>query len=187
MRRTALTCVLCVLVIALLLVWTSPSQAAPTSHVFVADYIDRVFLEPVHSVITGDMLIHNRDVHGIPIVDQLVLLKLETNLGSWTGGQPFTRHNNFGCVKAFPGRASLFRDLVPGRFWHWSSYWYSWDTPAHTQRQCRQSHSCWNGDLPDRNQRDWALSPSSYNRTLPISLNCGNSVEVGTSSPISRP
>lgn len=128
-----LLCALCVLLIVSLWGSTSPAQAAPREH--VSDYLDRVFLEPVHSVLTGDMFIHNRDVHGIPIVDQMVLLRLETTLGCTSGGSHPTMSwavaaSNFGCVKWFKTRWT--KDMgtpPPGRIWHWSSYWYRWDTP----------------------------------------------------------
>lgn len=103
------------------------AQSSPAKHVHVSDYIDQVFLEPRHSVLTGDMFIHLRDVHHIPIVDAMVLLQMETTMGA---PNVFTRHNNFGCVKYFQKRTVLFRNLVPGTFWYWGSRWYSWKTPA---------------------------------------------------------
>lgn len=123
MKRLILVCVLA---IALLLVWISPSLAAPTNHLHVSDYIDKTFLEPVHSVLTGDMFVHNRDYHGIPIVDQLVLLKMESTLGAsnWA-----TNANNFGCVKYFKARTILFGKPVPNYIWHWGSRWYKFRTP----------------------------------------------------------
>jgi hypothetical protein len=136
MRKLILLFVLCVLAIVSLWVWISPAAAAPTKHVFVADFIDQRFLEPVHSVITGDMLIHNRDVHHIPIIAQMVLLRLETTLGATTGGANpkmswAVRANNFGCVKWYATRWKAdWGPPPPGRIWHWSSWWYKWKTPA---------------------------------------------------------
>jgi hypothetical protein len=124
------------LALVLVLVLSSVALAAPHQHVFVADFIDKTFLEPVHSVLTGAMFVHNRDVHGIPIVDQMVLLKLESTLGCTSGGLHPSMSwavagNNFGCVKWFQTRWTKDMGTVPpGRIWHWSSYWYKWDTPA---------------------------------------------------------
>jgi hypothetical protein len=101
-------------------------QSKPT----LAQYIDTAILAPYHSVITGSMIVYNRDHYGIPIVAQLCLLKIETNLGSPTGGYPFTQRNNFGCIRWYASRTALMGSPVPGRFWHWSSYWYRWATPS---------------------------------------------------------
>jgi hypothetical protein len=85
-----------------------PAKKYPTT----ASLLDAEFLQPVHSVIPGQCFVDNWNWYGIEVLPQLVILSLETSLGSNGEG---AKHNNFGNVKA--GSGGKWEEFSDGT-WH---------------------------------------------------------------------
>lgn len=146
---------------------TRPVAAADaTAKPTLAQFINTKILAPYHSVLTGQEFIYNRDHYGIPIIDQLVLMKIETNLGNTTGGahpkmSVFVKYNNFGCVKYYKGRITP----NPGTFVVWNAKWYRWSTPSAGMIGWAKFVSTWGKGsfLKNLKARNWLAVARTYN------------------------
>lgn len=65
-----------------------------------AAMIDRVFLQPHHSPITGAMVVSLREWYGIQPLWTLSILGAETSMGDPVLGGRLVGYNNFGCMRA---------------------------------------------------------------------------------------
>jgi hypothetical protein len=72
----------------------------PKKYPTTASLLDAEFLRPVKSRIAGQSFVDNWNWYGIEVLPQLVILHLETSLGSNGEG---AKHNNFGNIKAGSG------------------------------------------------------------------------------------
>jgi peptidoglycan hydrolase CwlO-like protein len=107
---------------------TSPAEIAAQ-----AAYIERTFLQPRGSILTGQMVMDVWIKYGISPAMSLTVLNAESGMGSlkW-GGRLVTEANNFGCIRyrettswlQWPPPISHGKILVGG------SYWMTFPSPS---------------------------------------------------------
>lgn len=93
-----------------------------------AQFIERAFLKPHHSRLTGDMFTSLRRWYGIEPLWTLTILGAETSLGDPRLGGPLVGVNNFGCIRA--GKASTpWAKLACGVITVNDRVWWRFKTP----------------------------------------------------------
>ena len=169
MKKHLFVCILCLLVVGFLLIsiLVSPAKAMTTgngsSHVWVGTFLDQGLLKQYNSVLTGNEFVYLRDHYGIPIVDAITILKIETNLGA--KDEVFTKYNNFGCVVYFPERVTLMGTPVPGTFVSGGHKWFKWVTPQQGMVGWGRFVQAWNHGtfLKALKAGDWKKVAETYN------------------------
>ena len=74
-------------------------MGVPKSLEPLADFIDREFLRPHDTDITGAMIVGLKEEFGIPVCLTLTVLGAESSLGDPAMGGELARQHNYGCIK----------------------------------------------------------------------------------------
>jgi hypothetical protein len=121
-----------------------------------AQFIDETWLKPHHSAITGDFLLDAARWYGLPARAMLTVMGAETSMGDPALGGHLVEHNNFSCIRSYPGyQDTKWGKLANGTVWVAGKEWLSFPT--------MEAGVMAVGRLMKLGPRD---SPGTYKRTL---------------------
>ena len=100
------------------------AQAAETE----AQFIDRVYLQPHHGPVTGEMVLNLREWYGLSPAWTLAFMAAETSLADPELGGRLVGANNFFCMK-YSSKATPWSELSNGKIKVGRSTWFTFPAP----------------------------------------------------------